>query len=153
MNPADLERFAARELERLRPPRAPHTLLPRVMASIQAWSSRPWYERAWFKWPLPAQVVSIAVLTLLVAGAIRLLPHVEAGADRAASMLAADVLGSASGMAASTASAAAAARVVWRATIQPLAPYAFALVVLMCLACGLFGAALNHLAFGRMLQR
>ena len=33
-------------------PRAPHTLLPRVLAAVQAWAQRPWYERAWFTWPL-----------------------------------------------------------------------------------------------------
>jgi hypothetical protein len=41
------------------------------------------------------------------------------------------------------------ARVVWRALIEPLAGYAFGLVVLMCLACAAFGTALNHVAFRR----
>ena len=38
---------------------------------------------------------------------------------------------------------------VWRALLEPLVAYAFALVVLMCLTCAAFGTALNRIAFGR----
>ena len=60
MNPDDLERLAHHELHRLPAPRAPRTLLPRVMAAVEAWANRPWYTRAWFTWPLGWQVASLA---------------------------------------------------------------------------------------------
>ena len=41
-----------RELRQLPSPRAPHTLLPRVLAAVEQWTRRPWYARAWFTWPL-----------------------------------------------------------------------------------------------------
>ena len=42
--------------------------------------------------------------------------------------------------------------VIWRAIVRPVAPYAFAFAALMCLACAVFGAALNHVVFGRTVQ-
>jgi hypothetical protein len=42
--------------------------------------------------------------------------------------------------------------VIWRATLQPLVPYAFVLVVVMSLACAALGAALNRVALGRTFQ-
>ena len=62
----DLERVAQRALERLPAPRAPHTLLPRVMAAVQQWTRRPWYARAWVTWPLGWQALSTAALVLLL---------------------------------------------------------------------------------------
>ena len=62
MNTPDLEPRVDRELRRLPAPRAPHTLLPRVMAAAEAWAERPWYTRAWVTWPLAWQVVSVAAL-------------------------------------------------------------------------------------------
>jgi hypothetical protein len=45
-----------------------------------------------------------------------------------------------------------AAAVLWRIFVRPVAPYAFAFAGLMCLACAVFGAALNHVVFGRTVQ-
>ena len=47
MNPADLETLVDCKLKALPTPRAPHTLLPRVLAAVQEWTLRPWYTRAW----------------------------------------------------------------------------------------------------------
>ena len=55
MDPADLETFVDGELRRLPLPRAPQTLLPRVLAAVEQWRERPWYARAWFTWPLAWQ--------------------------------------------------------------------------------------------------
>ena len=71
---ADLEQRVDRELRRLPAPRAPHTLLPRVLAAVEAWVNRPWYTRAWFTWPLGWQVASVALLVLAVAGVWMLPP-------------------------------------------------------------------------------
>jgi hypothetical protein len=43
-------------------------------------------------------------------------------------------------------------RVLWNALLAPIVPYAFGLVLLMCVACAVFGTALNHLVFGKALR-
>jgi hypothetical protein len=138
MASADPERFADAVGARLRQlplPAAPRTLLPRVMAAAQEWARRPWYARAWFTWPLGWQAASIAllcVLCVLGVGAVLLLPSAASAVARMASVNAAGVL--------------------WRTFVRPVAPYAFAFAALMCLACAVFGAALNHVVFGRTVQ-
>jgi len=130
MPPPDLERIVDRELQRLPPPRAPHTLLPRVLAAVDAWSRRPWYTRAWFTWPLAWQVASIAAVALLVYG-MWMLP----AAPPAVTMTTG------------------AGRVMWRTLIEPFLTYVAVVIVLMCLACAAFGAALNYIFLERTAHR
>ena len=125
----DLERHVARELRRLPSPVAPHTLLPRVLAAVDAWARRPWYTRAWFTWPAGWQAASI-VAVLLVAAGIWMLPPAPASLIVTTN----------------------ASRVVWRTMVEPFLVYAFGIVVIMCVACAVFGTALNHLVFGRALR-
>jgi hypothetical protein len=145
----DLEGFVHRELRQLPPPAAPSTLLPRVLAAVQAWALRPWYARPWFHWPAGWQTVSIAALVVIVAGGVALEPEVQkvvldAIAARASHLTVATAAASQDLETSFTA-----ARVVWRAVAAPLVPYAFAVVLLMCLACFAFGTALNLVAFER----
>jgi hypothetical protein len=149
MHPIDLERLADRKLRELPAPRAPHTLLPRVLLAVQQWTRRPWYARAWFTWPLAWQVSSIAALILVVAAGAALLPDVQAAMTGAAARLAPGMIGDVTEMAQGMSATITAAQAVWRALLQPLVGYVFALVVMMCLACAAFGAALNHVAFER----
>jgi hypothetical protein len=130
MQPSDLERIVDRELRRLPAPRAPHTLLPRVMAAVDAWARRPWYARAWFTWPLGWQIASIAAVALIVYG-VWMLPPAPPVVTTTTS----------------------AGRVVWRTLIEPFLTYVAVLVVLMCLACAAFGAALNYLFLERTAHR
>jgi hypothetical protein len=153
MHPAELEILVDRELRRLPAPRAPLTLLPRVMAAVQEWSRRPWYTRAWFSWPVAWQAVSIAVLTLLVAGAVLLLPGAWAAAADTASSLTGGVRSDVAVMVRRAEMTAAAAQILWRAVFEPLARYAFVLVALMCVACAAFGALLNSVILERAVQR
>ncbi len=138
MRSVDLDRVAdvvGARLRQLPLPAAPGTLLPRVMAAAQEWALRPWYSRAWFTWPLGWQAASIAmlcVLCVLGAGAVLLLPSVASAAARLASVNAVLIL--------------------WRTLVRPVVPYAFAFAGLMCLACAVFGAALNQVVFGRTVQ-
>ncbi|HMC77630.1 MAG TPA: hypothetical protein VKH34_10870 [Vicinamibacterales bacterium] len=151
MNEQDLERLAQRELQRLPAPRAPHSLLPRVMAAVEAWAARPWYTRAWFTWPVGWQAASVAAVALLVTGAVLVGPHVQAAAS---SMLAAVQL-FAGGVsdAAPVETTANGARILWRTLLEPLATYALVVIVLMFLACAVFGTALNHVVIERAEQR
>jgi negative regulator of sigma E activity len=145
MHPADLETFVDTELRRLPLPRAPLTLLPRVLAAVQQWSRRPWYARAWFTWPLAGQIASAAALMLIVVASAILI----ASAQAAVYEMAARLLIGVTPVAQRAEAAVNAARVVWRVLIEPLTVYAFVWVVLMCLACAAFGTALNHVAFRR----
>ena len=131
-------------------PRAPHTLLPRVLAAVQQWSRRPWYARAWLTWPLEWQVVSMVALILLVVGSAMLLPSARAAAGGAVSPFAAGVMSDVAGILQRAEVVMNAARVLWRALGEPLVAYAFALVALMCLACAAFGSALNRVVFERV---
>src|SRR4051812_40277878 len=115
MQPVDLETIVARELRRLPSPRAPHTLLPRVLAAVQEWSRRPWYARAWFTWPAAAQIASVPALFLIIVGGAVLIATAQ--------MVAGDALARALSVAPpipqrpeATMNA---ARVVWRALVEP----------------------------------
>jgi hypothetical protein len=149
MPPADLETLVDRELRQLPLPRAPHTLLPRVLAAVQGWTERPWYERAWFTWPLGWQLASVAALILIVGAGAVLVPLAIAAAGGAATTVTEGVMKDVSPVAQRAAVTMNAVRVIWHALLEPLAAYAFGLVVLMSLACAVFGAALNRVVFER----
>jgi len=150
MHPVDLERLVGRELRQLPEPRAPHTLLPRVLAAVQEWTLRPWYARAWLAWPLGWQVVSIGALIVLVAGSAMVLASARAAAADAASIFADGLVSDVARIAQRGGATTTAARVLWRTLLEPFVAYAFALVVLMCVACAAFGTALNHVIPGRV---
>ena len=147
----DLERRAHRELRRLPPPRAPRTLLPRVMAVVGAWANRPWYTRAWFTWPLGWQVASAAALILLVAGGVMLAPSAQAAASNA--ITAVRVVAGGVTDAPQVETTTNTARILWRTLLEPLATYALVVVILMFVACAIFGTALNHVVIERAEQR
>jgi hypothetical protein len=150
MNPADLERLVDRELQRLPGPRAPESLLPRVMAAVEAAARRPWYRRAWFTWPVGWQMASVVLGVIALTALVLFLPNVTSAARQAP--VVATVGGEVSAAAQQMDTVATAARVLWRALLAPVVPYAFGLVLLMCLACAVFGTVLNHLVFGKALR-
>jgi hypothetical protein len=148
MDPAELERLVDRALGQLPAPRAPRTLLPRVMAAVPT-PARPWYARPWLMWPAGWQIISLVVLIGVMAGVATLLTGMRAPAS--ALVLAADVRAHVVETARDMATATAALELLWRVLLAPVVPYAFALAFLMCLACAVFGTALNHLVFGKAL--
>ena len=91
MDPADLERQIDRELRALPVPRAPRTLLPRIMAAVEETAQRPWYMRTWLQWPMAWQLASAMVLIGVVAAGSVLLPQLRAAVDALSFM--ADVRG------------------------------------------------------------
>lgn len=147
----DLHRLIARELDQLSPPRAPQTLLPRVMAAVHAWALRPWYQRAWFTWPLGWQMTGIGAMVLFAAGTALLLSTTQAVVAGATAGILSEVADTAQRVASTTA----AARIVSRILFEPVLSYrvyAFALALLMAAACTVGAAALNRVALGRTLQ-
>lgn len=145
-DPADLERVVGRALDALPSPRAPRTLLTRVMADVHAQAvAVPVPPR--YAWPPLAQtalvVVSLAALTLVwwvwpFAGfAADLLPEPVRQAGRQADVIAStasDLLRVGS--------------LVWQAVVGPVVKGLFMLTLVLGTACALIAAALGRIALG-----
>jgi hypothetical protein len=150
VNGFELERFVHQRLLALPTPRAPHTLMPRVVAAARAWAERPWYARDWFTWPVGWQLGSIALLLVtLVAGlgVVPALPSWIVSLTPVSFTVGVHVPQFAADMAVSARTL----RVIWQGLVQPLLPYAFVIVVLMCSMCAALGFALNRVVSGRTL--
>lgn len=149
----DLEHLVDRELRRLPLPQAPLTLLPRVMAAVHEWAARPWYTRAWLTWPAGWQIASSLAMVLVVAATATLLSTSQASAAAAAvATLLGDLAAPMSPIARYLALAEDVARIATNA-VRPFALYAFPFVMLMGLACAVFGTALNQVVFGKAFPR
>lgn len=153
MHDPELAKLVNQNVRELPQPRAPQTLLPRVMAVVQEWAMRPWYRRAWFTWPRPGQLATLPALLLLTAGTFVLLPGALRPVAAVVAPLGAGHQGDLAAVAEYVRIACEVGGALWRTMLEPLVGYAFGVVLLMCLACAVFGAALNHVAFGRMSER
>ena len=161
MPPGDLEDVVDRALKELPAPRAPRTLLPRVMAAIASERAgmapaRTPRAQPWVTWPLAWQVASVAVVIALGLGAARLWPLAVSVVAFAAPTLAGDALPRISAFAADAASSAttvaSVTRIVWHALVQPFVVYLLVLILVMCAACATFGAALGRVVLGGVPQ-
>jgi hypothetical protein len=144
----DLEQLIDRELRELAPPRAPGTLLPRVLLAVADEETAPWYSRAWVTWPREFQVFSAALLVLIVAGLWWLVPSGQQWIVDVASPTATRVyVGGveATGWAAQLTTV---VRLVWQVLVQPIAMTFLALMVAVSLMCGALWTAVNRLALG-----
>ena len=63
-----LESLIDAELKQLPPVKAPATLAPRVMALLTARERLPWWQRAWWDWPVAAKMAFL-VIGVVLAGA------------------------------------------------------------------------------------
>jgi type IV secretory pathway VirB2 component (pilin) len=126
MDPADpdLDRRLDRELARLSRPRAPQSLLPRVLAAT---TLRP-AATGWFTWPKEWRVASVAAMTALVAAAAWLLSAPPEPV---------------SGMAQSAGQAATTVRVLWDVVLEPAATYLAIIGIVLTLICAAAWAALE----------
>lgn len=149
MTPDELEALAHKSLRQLPLPRAPHTLVPRVMKAVHAWASKPWYARGWFTWPAGWQAALIAGLFLLAGGSAGLLPGAWDALGETMSALTGGMTSDVDALARRIEVTASTAHVVWRVLVQPFVAYLFGLVALMCVACAAFGAALNRVVLER----
>ncbi|MBM3831927.1 MAG: hypothetical protein FJ403_01380 [Verrucomicrobia bacterium] len=73
-----LEKSIQFELEKLPDLPAPETLIPRVLAALEARARAPIWERSWWNWPRRLQAVSAALAITLV-GAILYGGHLLSG--------------------------------------------------------------------------
>jgi hypothetical protein len=63
-----LESLLGAQLKRLPPIPAPASLLPKVMSAIAARAAVPWWQRAWWDWPLTAKAAFL-LMAVAIAGA------------------------------------------------------------------------------------
>jgi predicted anti-sigma-YlaC factor YlaD len=65
-NPPDetWEQTLGRELKKLPDRPAPPTLIPRVLAAVQARARLPWWRRTWWTWPPTAQILSLVLVSM-----------------------------------------------------------------------------------------
>ncbi len=145
MNPDDLEHLIDRELKQLPVPRAPETLLPRVLAATAGRKPAPSCAAPWLERPRRWQMASVAVLALIVAG-IGLLghlgwPEVVAGwpwlksASRTVTRIGAVAEDGATIV-----------RVCWRVLLGPVTCSLLVVAMLLSLACAALWTALDRVA-------
>ena len=146
----DLDRLVGGELDGLPTPRAPRSLLPRVMAALEAnpaaHRTAP-RARPWLAWPLAWQVASIAIVMALSIGIWRLWPHTVSLVAWFTPPAVAETGTELASVGSTAAAVAGAVRTVWHALVQPFVFYMLALVLTMCAACAAFGAALGRVVF------
>ena len=65
----ELEKLIHSQLQKLPLLSAPSSLMPRVLAAVQAQADGPWWRQPWWRWPRLAQAAFL-VLTVLLAGFI-----------------------------------------------------------------------------------
>src|SRR5512133_1289178 len=147
MSGDDLAREIDRELKALPAPRAPDTLLPRVMRAAAGRTPAAWYARPWLAWPRGWQIASAASLAAVGAGLAALfswLLAVPAGAGAAA----AHATGRVGQVATMLENAAALMRVVWVTLFEPAAFWLVFVAVSLSLTCAAIWSALERVAMG-----
>jgi hypothetical protein len=148
MDPVNLEQLTDRRLRQLPAPRAPHTLLPRVMAAVGRLAGKPWYARTWFTWPLAGQVLSAGVVLSIVIALRLAFPALQGSIDAVMSRVSDMLLSPFAGVIEQLRDVAIAARVVWQSILHTVVVVLFLLVLLMFAACAAFGVALERVALG-----
>ncbi len=62
----ELEQSVDAALRRLPDLEAPATLVPNVLALLEARARQPWWQRPWFQWPRAIRLLSVAAVVLVV---------------------------------------------------------------------------------------
>jgi hypothetical protein len=151
MDTDDLERLTGQKLRSLPPPRAPRTLLPRVMDAVRH-AARPWYQRAWFTWPAGWQAASVAALLVLVAALSTLGPVADARSVEVLTSLDRTVVEPAASMAEHAATVMRAAAIMGRTANEALFGVLPLLFLIMLATTVVLGATIGRVAMGRVHQ-
>lgn len=150
MSPFELDRHVHRDLRRLPEPKAPATLLPRILAARARLDARPWYRRAWVSWPLgwrvASTVASAAMIAALSLATAAFYPELAAWMTAAGNGAALRVGRLAPGLRETVITLDA----IWQALIRPLGWYLVVPLFMMWAACAAFGVALTRIASGEV---
>jgi hypothetical protein len=135
MDPAESHDLLDRELKRLPAPRAPETLLPRVMAATV--ERRPVRATGWLTWPMSWQAASVALVGLVAYAGWLFFSAPPGGVGQAAR---------------TAGETATLVRVIWDVLLQPVFTYIVILGVSLALVSAAAWAALE-VALGGATQR
>jgi hypothetical protein len=150
MNPIDLEQLVDVELKRLPPPRAPRTLLPRVLAAAAAQQPHARPARGWSLWPRVWQFAGGAAAVVVFFGIWKLAAFAQ---PFVSGLMPSGGFGRAAAFAKNAEDAATVVRVLWDVLLQPVATYVSVLAISLALACALLWTAVERLAPGGVSQR
>lgn len=143
-----LEALIDEELRQLPPVAAPTTLVPRVLAAIQARAARPWWRQSWWNWPWVAQaallLLALTIVSLLAGGGWWLGEDVNAYSQQAAQKL-----GLLSTFWQSLQALAAALALLWEKTAGTLLIYVLAASLVLYLICLGLGTVFVRFAWRR----
>ena len=150
MNPIDLEQLVDAELKRLPTPRAPRTLLPRVIAATAAEHQPASPARGWVGWPRAWQFAGGVGALAVLFGAWKLLAILQPFLAQVAPIAG---FGRAAAFTRGADDTATVVRVLWDVVLQPVATYVSVLTISFALACALLWTAVERLAPGGASQR
>jgi hypothetical protein len=149
MNPIDLEQIVDAELKRLPLPKAPRTLLPRVLAATAAQpQARP--ARGWVAWPRAGQFAGGLVAALVLIGTWKLMAFIR---PLVGELLSNTGLEGASTLTRNADDAATVVRVLWEVLLEPVATYVTVLAISFALACAALWTAVERLTPGGVSHR
>ncbi len=148
----ELQQLIDRELKALPAPRAPQTLLPRVLAATVHAKPGRWYARPWLEWPRRWQLASATVLLALGIGLAIVVgvgpgPHSPAGPP-GVSAVADRILRPLATVAVTLEQASALVRACWAVLLAPIASWLLVMALSLSLACGALWSALERNALG-----
>lgn len=153
LDPRELERRIHDTLAGLPVRRAPAWLRPRVMASVRARASQPWYARTWDAWPLPARAAAVLAAAVVVGASVWWLPVGVSEASGIVSLVVGRIM---AGLPAAlpddlqrAVTFAGAAHAVWRTVLGPALFYAAILSVMAGAALMAGAAFVTRMAVGR----
>jgi hypothetical protein len=137
-----------RELKQLPAPRAPHTMLPRVMAAIAREERKPWYARPWMVWPPFAQAASLILAGMAIAGAWALWPQLPQIAAESGSPMVTATVSWISATVERATQVSTVVRALWQVLLGPIAIIVLVLTLIVSLACAAAWTAIRRTALG-----
>ncbi len=147
MRDDEVERALDRSLARLPAPRAPRSLLPRVMAAVVT-PSAPWYARPWLTWHPALQTVSLVVVLAGVTFVWMAWSRPEATFAALSSVASPEMTSWTSAAARRTNQISTLMSLLWDVVLGPIAIFVLVLAVFVAVACAAAWTAVSRVALG-----
>jgi hypothetical protein len=147
MRDDELDRALDRSLAQLPAPRAPRTLLPRVMAAV-AQPAAPWYARPWLSWHPGLQTVSLLGVLAAVSLVWMAWARPEAVFAQVSAFGPPQASTWASAVASRVSQITAVVSLLWDVVLGPIAIFVFAVALFVALACAAAWTAVSRVALG-----
>ena len=147
MRDDELDRALDRSLSRLPAPRAPRTLLPRVLAAV-ARPAAPWYSRPWLSWHPALQTASLVGVLASMAFVWMAWAQPDAMFSRLSAFGAPQAPAWASAASTRITQITTVLSVLWDVVLGPIAIFVLAVAVFVAVACAAAWTAVSRVALG-----